>query len=79
MKRIRLFLTVLLLGPAPLLAQESQRDFDRHDLNGDGQLSMAEARKTGLIDRFDAMDTSRDGRVSRQEYQAAQGKTGSKD
>jgi hypothetical protein len=71
MKMAKLTLAGWFLIAAPIAFAQADPDFDKLDLNGDGALSMAEARRAGLADRFQKLDTSRDGRVTREEFAAA--------
>jgi Ca2+-binding EF-hand superfamily protein len=51
--------------PAPQIP-----DFDALDLDADGRLTPEELQKTPYADRFEEMDTNRDGKIDRKEFEA---------
>ncbi len=53
-------------GPPPL----AEPDFDALDKNADGRLSREEVKGTRWFDRFDEIDTDRNGLIDRREFEA---------
>jgi len=54
-------------GPPPM----SEPDFDALDKNADGRLTRAELKGTPWFDRFDEIDTDRNGQIDRREFEAS--------
>jgi Ca2+-binding EF-hand superfamily protein len=54
----------------PVVPQPQIPDFDAFDLDADGRLSKEELSKTPFANRFDEMDTNKDGKIDRKEFEA---------
>ena len=55
----------------PVLDADQELAFKKHDLDGDGEISKAEAAGSDLINAFDRFDRNKDGKLSRAEYARA--------
>jgi len=74
MKKLVFALSVLGLASSPALA--AAMDFTKVDANGDGQVTMDEAKAAGLElteQQFAAADVDKSGGLSEAEYKAAMG------
>jgi hypothetical protein len=57
--------------PAPALDEQQELAYRKHDLDGDGEISKAEAAGSDLINAFDRFDRNKDGKLNRAEYSRA--------
>ncbi len=55
----------------PALDEQQELAFKKQDLDGDGEISKAEAAGSDLINAFDRFDRNKNGKLSRAEYARA--------
>ncbi|MEJ6475159.1 EF-hand domain-containing protein [Pseudoalteromonas piscicida] len=73
MKNLAIALSAAVMTLASVGAQANS-DFDKLDMNGDGYISMEEAKAhDGLMAQFDELDADQDGQLSQAEFDNYQG------